>query len=482
MLFNSYIFIFLFLPLTLIGYFTLARISKKYSQVFLIVMSLWFYGYFNFWYVFIIIGSILFNYLFSRILSKRPSKALLSLGIAANVLLIFYFKYLNFIKETINIVFGSDFVITNIVLPLGISFFTFQQISFVVDSFKGETKDYGFIEYALFVSFFPQLIAGPIVLHNELIPQFRDDEKRKLNIENLYSGIILFTLGLAKKVLLADTFARSVTWAFSGMIDDLRALELIIIMLSYTFQIYFDFSAYSDMAVGIGRMLNIVIPINFNSPYKALSIPDFWKRWHMTLTRFLRNYIYYPLGGNRKGQLRTYINIMIVFLVSGIWHGANWTFILWGILHGVANSLTRLFKDKYDKLHLAFQWFITFVYVNFLWLLFRADNIRQWIKMVLRIAKLEDLSVRKELFDCFSLPEKTFLVDVLHLSALYSKIPWLFMAVFFIMAFCICLNHKNNYEREINSSSLMLTCGAAVLFALSVISLGGVSVFIYFDF
>ena len=482
MLFNSYIFLFLFLPLTLIGYFVFAKINGKYSQVFLILMSLWFYGYFNFWYVFIIIASILFNFLLSRILSKRQSKALLFVGIATNVLLIFYFKYMNFFKETINTIFGADFVITNIALPLGISFFTFQQISFVVDSFKGETKDYGFLEYALFVSFFPQLIAGPIVLHNELIPQFRDSEKRKFNIVNMYSGLILFTLGLAKKVLLADTFARSVTWAFSGMIKELRALELIIIMLSYTFQIYFDFSAYSDMAVGIGRMFNIVIPMNFNSPYKALSIPDFWKRWHMTLTRFLRNYIYYPLGGNRKGRLRTYINIMIVFLISGIWHGANWTFILWGILHGIANSLTRLFKDKYNKLHVAFQWFITFVYVNFLWLLFRADSIRQWIKMVLRIVKMENLAVRQELFNCFSLPEQAFFVDVFHLTALYSKIPWLFMAVFFAMAFCICLNHKNNYEREINTSSLLVTCGAAVLLALSVISLGGVSEFIYYDF
>lgn len=232
-----------------------------------------------------------------------------------------------------NAVFGSSFELKNIVLPLGISFFTFRQISYIVDSYRGETKGYTFWDYAFFVSFFPQLVAGPIVMYNEIIPKFRKPGNWHVVVENFSKGIYIFAIGLFKKVIIADRFGKAVTYGF-GNIEILSSMEALVVSLSYTFQLYFDFSGYCDMASGIGYMFNIELPQNFNSPYNAKSIAEFWDRWHMSLTRFLRNYVYIPLGGNQRGKLRTYVNIMVVYLIGGIWHGANWTFILWGMLHG----------------------------------------------------------------------------------------------------------------------------------------------------
>lgn len=257
------------------------------------------------------------------------------LGIFFNVSLIFYYKYYDFFIENINTAFGLNMNLKGMLLPLGISFFTFQQISFVLDSYKHETDDYNFIEYSAFVTFFPQLVAGPIVLHNEMIPQFRNDGTRKLQLENITNGLCLFILGLGKKVLIADVFGYAVDWGYSNL-DLVSSIDAMIIIVSYAIQIYFDFSGYCDMASGIALMFNFRLPINFDSPYQSQSIIEFWGKWHMTLTRFLRKYIYFPLGGSREGRIRTYANIMIVFLISGIWHGANWTFIVWGCLHGGA--------------------------------------------------------------------------------------------------------------------------------------------------
>ena len=380
MLFNSYYFIFLFLPLSLAGYYILNYVNLyRLAGIFLIGMSLWFYGYFNRSYLLIICGSIIANFLFAKIMdrfSEKQSvkKCILILGILTNVILIFYYKYFNFFLENINTLFHTSFALKNILLPLGISFFTFQQISFLVDAYRGETKDYSFEEYALFVSFFPQLVAGPVVLHSETIPQFRDPKKRRVNYANFSRGLYVFSLGLFKKIILADTFGRAVDYGFSAL-PALNSLETFIVSLCFTFQLYFDFSGYCDMAVGIGSLFNITLPQNFNSPYKACSIIEFWERWHMSLTRFLRTYIYFPLGGSRRGTIRTYVNVMIVFLVSGIWHGANWTFILWGILHGLLNCLNRIFKKQWAKLWKPLRWLSTFLTINFLTALFRADDL-----------------------------------------------------------------------------------------------------------
>lgn len=486
MLFNSYIFIFLFLPLALAGYFLLNHWHHyRLANVFLVGMSLWFYGYFTPSYLWIICGSIVGNYLISRLLQRITAtpckKMLLALGTLANVAVIFYFKYFNFFLQNVNALLGKDFVLQNIVLPLGISFFTFQQISYLVDSYRGQTKNYRFDEYALFVSFFPQLIAGPIVLHNEIIPQFRDVCRRRPQAPNLSKGLYIFAVGLFKKVIVADTFGHAADFGF-GTIVTLTSLEALLVAVSYTLQLYFDFSGYCDMALGIGTLFNIDLPQNFNSPYKALSIPDFWSRWHMSLTRFLRMYVYIPLGGNRKGKIRTYLNIMIVFLVSGIWHGANWTFILWGVLHGALNCLNRLFQKQWQRLHMVTQWFFTFLIVNLLWVLFRADSIADAISFYRELFRWSSFSIRSELYGCFTLPEFLWLEQTFSpLGDLAEQIVGFHLWAFLFIAFFAVLNLPNSREIQFKPS---LSASLTTILCLfwSIISLAGVSTFLYFNF
>ncbi len=486
MLFNSYIFIFLFLPLALAGYFILNNIGKyKLSNFFLLVMSLWFYGYFNPYYLWIICASIIGNYIFSRLINHYTGhmvkRAVTIAGIAANIVLIFYFKYLDFFIENVNMVFGSGFELRNIVLPLGISFFTFQQISYLVDTYRGMTKDYSFLEYALFVAYFPQLVAGPIVLHNETIPQFRNPEKRKMNSDNLARGIYIFALGLFKKVLIADTFGRAVTWGY-GQVDTLSSMEGILVSLAYTFQLYFDFSGYCDMAIGIGSMFNIDIPRNFNSPYKATSILEFWDRWHITLNRFLREYIYFPLGGSRKGKTRTYINIMIVFLISGLWHGANWTFVIWGAIHGIANCLNRMLNPLWNKIAKVPRWLITFVFINFTWIFFRAESVKQACGMIARIICMDTVTISDGLVDNFKLAEFEWIEDHIHrLGYFLQMVPGLYMWMFFIIAFICILFAKNSSEINFKPT---IARGIVSIFMLvwGIMSLSGISTFLYFNF
>ena len=340
MLFNSYIFILLFLPIALIGYFGINRMGRyQMALFFLCIMSLWFYAYFNTKYLLLIGTSILTNFCLSRLILQQKSfafkKGLLIAGVLGNLASIFYFKYFDFFVSNINGIFKTDFTLRNIILPLGISFFTFQQISYLVDSYKGNIEKYTFIEYVTFVTFFPQLVAGPIVTHDETLPQFRDLDKKKLNYENLCTGLYSFSMGLGKKVLLADSFSKIVSVGFAN-IEALDSTNAILVMLAYSLQLYFDFSGYSDMAVGLGRMFNIDIIVNFNSPFKSKNVADLWNRWHISLNRFLIKYVYIPLGGSRGSVFKTYVNTLIVFFLSGLWHGANWTVVLWGMLNGIA--------------------------------------------------------------------------------------------------------------------------------------------------
>ncbi|SFC76749.1 MBOAT family O-acyltransferase [Butyrivibrio sp. YAB3001] len=506
MLFNSYIFILFFLPITLIFYFLFNHLGKdRIAKAYLLGMSLWFYGYFNPSYLAIICVSICVNYCFSKKMAKAKAnlrKCLLVLGIVFNVGLIFYFKYYDFFISNINTAFGTDFVLKNIMLPLGISFFTFQQISFIVDSYKGETKDYSFLEYALFVAFFPQLVAGPIVLHSELIPQFKDKNRLKPDYDNLSKGLMMFTRGLSKKILIADTFGNAVDYGFSRAAlyvtgeNALSPREIMIVMLAYTFQIYFDFSGYSDMATGIGAMFNLKIPMNFNSPYKALSVADFWKRWHMTLTRFLTTYIYIPLGGNRKGKLRTYINIMIVFLVSGLWHGANWTFILWGIIHGLGQCFNKLTHSIYLRIYNGLermrlgkawttilkvvQWGVTFIFINVTWLLFRADSVKQFTDLLKRLF-VPYYYVGTEVLEYFRIPKIRYVFNLIGVEM--TDMQTLVFSTFVIMAAALglVLWAPNNYECKYkkNVSNLIVT---ALLLVICIVSMGKVSAFLYFNF
>lgn len=480
MLFNSYIFILLFLPLCIIGYFCLNHFKKfKTAQIFLLGMSLWFYGYFNVQYLWIISFSVLFNYAIYCFLCKKKEKKILILALAVNIGLLLYFKYTDFFIITANKIFKSNFNLLNIVMPLGISFFTFQQISFIVDAYKGEVPKYSFLHYACYVTYFPQLIAGPIVTHDELIPQFMDESKKNINWENLAKGIYIFVLGLAKKVLIADKFGNAVNWGYSN-ISSLHSIDAIIVMLGYTFQIYFDFSGYCDMAIGIGKMMNIDLPVNFNSPYKATTITEFWDRWHITLTRFLTKYIYIPLGGNRKGELRTYLNIFIVFFISGFWHGAGMSFIAWGIFHGIFSIITRRFKTFVKKIPAAVNWIITFAFLNVTWVFFRAPTLKHALNLLIHTLNFQSVNTNSELIDNFNVEVIKILSQSIGLPNFSSIIG---LAIFFISAFFIVLCCKNAYEKmqklRLNIFSAFET---AFLIFWCLSSFSGISTFLYFNF
>ena len=330
MLFNSYIFIFAFLPITFSIYFILAKYkSGEMAISFLVIASLFFYGWWNPIYLALIILSISVNYFVgeaivrSRTISKnRHTKALFISGLLFNLGLLAYFKYANFIIENTNTFLGLDTQISQIVLPLAISFFTFQQLAYLIDAYKGITKEFKFSHYVLFVTFFPQLIAGPIVHHKEMLPQFMQADSMKPRFENVIIGLSIFILGLFKKVVLADGIAQYSTPVFDSALTG-NTISFFVAWggsLAYSFQLYFDFSGYSDMAIGIARIFGILLPLNFSSPYKSLNIIEFWHRWHMTLSRFLRDYVYFTLGGNRKGSFRRYINLLTTMLLGGLWH------------------------------------------------------------------------------------------------------------------------------------------------------------------
>ena len=377
MVFSTYEFIFLFLPIVLIGYFLLGKLkSKKIQQIFLIIASLFFYGYYNVSYLAIILSSVLVNYGMSILINKQHKKWLLVLGIIFNVLLLGYFKYSNFFIDTFNHIVGTEFNLLNIILPLGISFFTFQQIAYLVGVYKKEENLEDIITYMLFITFFPYVISGPITTGKEIMGQFKNEENRKVNYNNLAKGIYLFVIGLFKKIVIANTIALWVDNGYSSA-GDMNFIATWVVILTYTLQIYFDFSGYSDMAVGIAKMFNINLPYNFNSPYKANSVREFWRRWHITLSRFLTNYIYIPLGGSRKGKIRTYINTLITFLVSGLWHGAAWTYVVWGGLHGIAIIIERVFDKVITKIPVVIRKIGTFIFISITWVFFRAENWKQ---------------------------------------------------------------------------------------------------------
>lgn len=458
---------------------------KKYklAQVFLLGMSLWFYGYYNISYLGILIFSVLINFgvykLFDRVQKPGTKKFLMITGVAINVGLLLYFKYMDFFIGNINGIFKTDLDFLRIAMPLGISFFTFQQISFIVDAYKGEIPGYDFTHYACFVTYFPQLIAGPIVTHDELVPQFMDKTKKKLDFDNLAMGIYIFVLGLAKKVLLADVFGQMVTYGYR-FTDVLNSTEAICVILAYTIQIYFDFSGYCDMAVGIGKMMNIDLPQNFNSPYKARTIIEFWERWHMTLTRFFTKYVYIPLGGSRKGAVRTYVNVFLVFLISGFWHGANWTFVLWGVMHGIFNVFTRMCKKVVNKIPTVINWVITFIFVNVTWVFFRADSIKKALELLKRVSAFEFNKLTVEFCETMESVEIKEILEILNLK---SRFPSIAITMFFIVAFFFMVFSKNAYEKMQNFKPTFLKLiTTLILLVWSVFSLAGISTFLYFNF
>lgn len=387
MLFNSFTYAFLFLPITVLGFYLLMGLSRRGALIWLTLASLFFYSYWDPRYLPLLVFSILFNFGLGRILHRpslkqRQRQLGLWLGIGVNLALIAYFKYAYFIVDTVSILVPGEFNLGQIVLPLGISFFTFQQISYLVDVYQGKIGPISFLNYSLFISFFPQLIAGPIMRTEDFVPQLQ--ERHRLNRPDLLAGMDLLMLGAFKKVILADNIASLVDRGFELQSPN-SAWTVWVVGALFSLQVYFDFSGYTDMGRGAARLLGYQIPINFDFPYVSRSATEFWRRWHITLSQWLRDYLYIPLGGNRQGQTRTYVNLMITMTLGGLWHGAGWTFVLWGIYQGMGLVIHRLFSGlktirPWCEERLEGQlicWGLTYGFGVVGWILFRAENITQ---------------------------------------------------------------------------------------------------------
>lgn len=487
MLFNSYIFIFLFFPLTLIGYYILNYFKAyRVAMAWVTGMSLWFYSYFNTDYLWILVFSVVANYILTTVMHKTNQRIirilLLIVGLTVNLGFLFYYKYYDFFLTNINQTFGTDFVLHHLILPLGISFFTFQQLSFVIDCYKGKAKQYSFLDYAAFVTFFPQLIAGPIVLHEELVPQFEDITKKKINYDNFVKGLYAFSLGLAKKVLIADTFARFASWGFTNYAG-LDSTNTLLVMLCYNFQLYFDFSGYCDMALGIGYMFNVELPLNFNSPYKATSFKDFWDRWHLTLGRFFTQYVYIPLGGSRKGKVRSHINLFIVFLVSGFWHGANWTYFLWGVVNGTAVLLCRLFGKYFVKIPRVIKMVVTFGLVTLSMCLFRSNTIPDAGRMIGNLFEGQFGPVSDELCSMMNRLIESRLLCRFGLQGIVDAYPAFLLILFILLTLFAVWFMKNTQEKlAVFKPSVRKLLVFTCLMVWSVLSLSQISEFLYFNF
>jgi alginate O-acetyltransferase complex protein AlgI len=388
-LFNSPTFLFLFLPATLAVYLALRTRLPQIGNLWLLASSIFFYSWWDVRFLPVLLSSISANFLLGRAIAHHPrtSHILLLAGVTLNLAALAYFKYANFLLANVAALVGASWQALDIPLPIGISFFTFTQIAYLVDAYQGKAKEHDSIRYGLFVTYFPHLIAGPILHHSEMMPQFADRRPRD-RLLDLTIGLTLLSAGLFKKVLIADTIAQYSTPIFLAF-DEGRRLSLVeawVGALAYTFQIYFDFSAYCDMALGVSRMFGILLPINFLSPYQATSIIDFWRRWHITLSRFLRDYLYILLGGNRRGRLRRYVNLSLTMLLGGLWHGASWNFIIWGALHGLYLVINHAYRGIQPAAHVPWRragdWLLTFVVVVIAWVFFRATTIRgAWVML-----------------------------------------------------------------------------------------------------
>ncbi|MCM1267262.1 MAG: hypothetical protein NC302_05090 [Bacteroidales bacterium] len=514
MLFNSYLFIFIFLPLALLGWYGLNHLQKyRLASLFLAGMSLWFYAYFNIRYLAILLCSIGLNYFWSYILMRMQAQAKsapadgagdtafrkvksrigLLVGITLNLSILFYFKYYDFFIENINLAFHTDFTLKHILLPLGISFFTFQQLSFIIDRALGRCEHYDFIHYLTFVTFFPQLVAGPIVLYKELIPQFEDTKRRAFDNASFARGIYLFVLGLAKKVLLADTFALMANYGFAQTFS-LDSVSTIFVILAYTFELYFDFSGYSDMAIGLGRMFGIELPINFDSPYRACSIKEFWQRWHITLSRFFITYVYIPLGGSRKGKARMLLNTFLVFLLSGLWHGAAWTYVAWGAMQGLLVVWDNLgivgIRGREEKQPSRFHippwlgWLFTFTLFNLSLFFFRSTSMTAAAQLFKNLfgwqwtGKLYEVASQLTISEFYILRQAVDMIAPNFAPYFSLVLMFLLFALAFFLVF-----HKNAYERATCQELTSARCwGVSILFVWCVVSLSQVSTFLYFNF
>ncbi|MBQ7499970.1 MAG: MBOAT family protein [Clostridia bacterium] len=481
MLFPSYVFLFAFLPIVLTGYFLLAKLkSPVYQRMFLVLASLYFYGYFNWYYLFIIIASIIGNFILAQVMDHTDDKPVIRkaafvLGILYNVGLLGYFKYYDFFIENVNAVFGTSFMLRHILLPLGISFFTFQQLSFIIAVYKKTEKISNFLDYSLFVTFFPQLIAGPIVEYGEMMPQFLDPANRRVNPDNIAKGAYLFAMGLFKKLVIADTISAFVTFGLTAPSDTLTSSVAWLTVLLGEAQVYFDFSGYSDMAIGLGKMFNVDIPVNFFSPFKSESIMVFWTRWNITLGRALRNYIYIPLGGNRKGKHRKAFNLFAVFFISGLWHGASWAYVLWGVAHGVMVVIELYTQGILKKIPKALRVAGTFVLSSIAAILIIAPSLKQAVGVFKALFKFD--MFRPEWFSSIGFMAEDGIIGF------PNAVNTAYLLAVFAIVMLIIFIPKNAIERynkfTPDKKNLAMT---VAMFVFSVLHLSKDTIFIYFNF
>lgn len=463
MLFNSYEFIFIFLPITLFGYFLISKKSITFSNAWLAAASFFFYGYWDIRFVPLLAGSILWNFLSGIVIDKaKNKKIILFIAIAINIALLCYFKYTDFFIKSINKIAHTDWNLLNIVLPLGISFWTFTQTAYLIDVYRGNTKPCSFVDYVLFVMIFPHLISGPIINHSEMIPQFNETERHKLNLDNFTQGLMFFLFGLFKKVVIADSLAPVVDEYFESA-EFLSILGAWIGVFAYTFQLYFDFSGYSEMAVGLGKMLNIDFPINFDSPYKSKSPIEFWRRWHMTLGSWIRDYLYIPLGGNRKGQARKMLNLFIAMTISGFWHGAGLKYILWGMWHGVLLVINHTWKYFSKPRNLKFpkllSSILTFACVMVGWIVFRGGVKR-------------GLKIMSKMIDIYSISNMA-----ISANQIFIILMLIILAVIVFLMPNVIEIVNNRFKK--NKKWILF---AAIITDICIIFLSRNSVFLYFDF
>jgi alginate O-acetyltransferase complex protein AlgI len=497
-LFTTAVFVLLFLPVAFAGFFLIARVSHRSAAAWLFLCSLFFYGYWMPQFTALLLASICGNYYIGVRISRasspgvhlrRSARQWMIAGVAANLALLAYFKYSAFLADNINRIAGLTVDFGDVILPIGISFFTFTQIAFLADAYQKGIREYKFVHYGLFVTYFPHLIAGPVLHHAQMMPQFDRPETYRVDLANVCGGLAIFAIGLFKKVVLADGISPYADAIFDAADGGLRptSVEAWLGALAYTLQLYFDFSGYSDMAVGLSWMFNVCLPFNFDSPYKAASIVDFWRRWHITLSNFLRDYLYIPLGGNRLGALRRQINLMTTMLLGGLWHGASWTFVAWGGLHGaylVVNHLYRAalpsaFRDRLDasRAYAVLGWSLTLLSVIVAWVFFRAVSFDGAARMLdgMFLGEIFGLEASSTILWNAGLDPRTGLTWCAVLGALAALAPN--SNVIGIKTLAVV--HERAWVRD------LLTGAAATLILLLVLlntARDAVSAFIYFNF
>ena len=484
MLFSSYIFILIFLPIVLLGYYSINHFikDKDHGKWWLVLSSLFFYGYWYPPYLFIILSSIIINFSLAKVIQPqefgKKKKTFFLLGLIFNIGLLGYFKYRDFFLENLNFVLSTDIHFAKLALPLGISFFTLQQIAFLVDVYEGLAKEKKFVDYSLFVCFFPQLIAGPIVHYKDIIPQFEAKDNNHFISKNFSLGIYIFCLGVFKKIMLADTFSG---WANEGFdhTAELHFFHAWGTSLSYTMQLYFDFSGYSDMAIGLGHMFNIKIPKNFNSPFKARNIIDFWNRWHITLSQFITTYIFTPMFRSfKKLSFRnSLLSIFFTMLIAGIWHGAGWTFVVYGMMYGSALVVNHLMKKKKMKLPKWLAILITFQFTNIVFTMFRANSISDALKVYKGMLGLSFFKFPKGMISNDAITSLGAQLGQHMNNDENLNLLMIIVCLFIVFKF------KNSMELSDNfKPSLKVAMACAFMFVISLFGMNRVSDFIYFNF